>query len=66
MKAVKPEVEGEQLRAGTTEGDIAERRPGLRQPRRGPEGRVRQATQAQLPAGSFSLDARSWYATATA
>jgi ubiquinone/menaquinone biosynthesis C-methylase UbiE len=26
---------------------------------------VREATQAQLPAGSFSLDARSWYATAT-
>jgi ubiquinone/menaquinone biosynthesis C-methylase UbiE len=32
MRAVKPEVEGEQLRAGTAEGDIAERltRAGLR------------------------------------
>ena len=32
MKAVKPEVKGEQLRAGTSEGDIAERltRAGLR------------------------------------
>jgi ubiquinone/menaquinone biosynthesis C-methylase UbiE len=103
MKAVKPEVEGEQRRAGTAEGDIAERltRAGLRDVAGGalevsvhysgfedfwepftfgvgPAGQafdsldddqkaaLRQAIRAQLPAGSFSLDARSWYATATA
>jgi ubiquinone/menaquinone biosynthesis C-methylase UbiE len=103
MKAVKPEVEGEQRRAGTAEGDIAERltRAGLRDVAAGalevsvhysgfndfwepftfgvgPAGQafdsldddqkaaLRQAIRAQLPSGSFSLDARSWYATATA
>jgi ubiquinone/menaquinone biosynthesis C-methylase UbiE len=103
MKAVKPEVEGEQRRAGTAEGDIAERltRAGLRDVAGGalevsvhysgfedfwepftfgvgPAGQafdrldddqkvaLRQAIRAQLPAGSFSLDARSWYAIATA
>lgn len=102
MKAVKPEVEGEQQRAGTAEGDIAERltRAGLRDVAAGalevsahysgfedfwepftfgvgPAGQafdsldddqkaaVRQAVRDQLPAGPFSLDARSWYATAT-
>lgn len=103
MKTVKPEVEGEQRRAGTAEGDIAERltRAGLRYVATGalevsvdysgfedfwepftfgvgPAGQavdsldddekaaMRQAIRAQLPEGSFSLDARSWYATATA
>ncbi len=103
MRAMKPEVEGEQRRAGTVEGDIAERltRAGLRNVTAGslevsvhysgfddfwepftfgvgPAGQalasleddekaaLRQAIRAQLPAGSFSLDARSWYATATA
>jgi ubiquinone/menaquinone biosynthesis C-methylase UbiE len=103
MQTVKPDVEGEQERAGTAEGDIAERlrRAGTRDVAAGsfevsvhysgfedfwtpftfgvgPAGQalaglqddektaVRQAIRAQLPAGSFSLDARSWYATATA
>jgi hypothetical protein len=103
MKAVKPEVEDEQRRAGTAEGDIAERltRAGLRDVAGGalevsvhysgfedfwepftfgvgPAGQafdsldddqkvaLQQAIRAELPAGSFSLDARSWYATATA
>lgn len=103
MKTVKSDVEGEQGRAGTTEGDIAERlkRAGAREVAAGslevsvhysgfedfwnpftfgvgPAGQalaslqgeekaaVRQAIRAQLPAGSFSLAARSWYAIATA
>lgn len=103
MRAVKPEIEGEQRRAGTAEGDIAERlrRAGLDgvsggaievsagysgfddfwEPFTfavGPAGQalarlnedqkaaVREAVRAELPAGPFSLDARSWYATATA
>jgi ubiquinone/menaquinone biosynthesis C-methylase UbiE len=103
MQTVKPDVKGERERAGTVEGDIAERlkRAGARDVAAGflevsvhysgfedfwepftfgvgPAGQalaslqddqkaaVRQAIRAQLPAGSFSLDARSWYATATA
>jgi ubiquinone/menaquinone biosynthesis C-methylase UbiE len=103
MHTVKPDVEGEQERAGTAEGDIAERlkRAGAGAVEAGslevsvhysgfedfwkpftfgvgPAGQalaslqddqkaaVRQAIRAQLPAGSFCLDARSWYATATA
>ena len=103
MKDVKPDVEGELRRAGTTEGDIAERmeRSNLRDITAGslavnasysgfedfwepftfgvgPAGKafagldddqkdaVRQALRAKLPEDSFSLDARSWYATATA
>jgi ubiquinone/menaquinone biosynthesis C-methylase UbiE len=102
MRTVKPDLEGEQKRAGTAEGDIAERlkRVGARDVAAGsldvsvrysgfedfwepftfgvgPAGQalaglqddqkaaVREAIRAQLPAGSFSLDARSWYATAT-
>jgi hypothetical protein len=102
MKSVKPDVEGEQ-RAGTSEGDLAERlkRAGLRnvvggalevrvdysgfedfwEPFTfgvGPSGKalatlddkrqtaVREAIRADLPDGPFTLDARSWYATATA
>ena len=103
MRTVKPGLEGERERAGTAEGDIAERlkRVGARDVAAGslevsvhysgfedfwepftfgvgPAGQalasleddhkaaVREAIRAQLPAGSFSLDARSWYATATA
>ena len=105
MKDVKPEVEGERerRRAGSAEGDIAERmkRANLRDVEAGslavsasysgfedfwepftfgvgPAGQafagldddqkdaMRQALRAKLPAGSFSLDARCWYATATA
>jgi ubiquinone/menaquinone biosynthesis C-methylase UbiE len=103
MRTVKPDLEGERERAGTAEGDIAERlrRAGARDVAAGslevsvhysgfedfwepftfgvgPAGQalaslpddqkaaVREAIRAQLPAGSFSLDARSWYATATA
>jgi SAM-dependent methyltransferase len=102
MKAVKPEVEGEQLRPGTTAGDITERlaRAGLREVAGGalevsvdysgfedfwqpftlgvgPSGQafaeleddeqaaVREAIRAELPQGSFTLDARCWYSTAT-
>jgi ubiquinone/menaquinone biosynthesis C-methylase UbiE len=103
MKAVKPDIEGELLRAGTSKGDIAERlkRAGLRDIAGGalevsvdysgfedfwkpftfavgPSGQafaqldeerkvtVREAIRAELPDGPFTLDARSWYATATA
>ncbi len=103
MKSVKPDVEGELLRAGTAEGDIAERleRVGFRDVAGGalvvsvdysgfedfwepftfavgPSGQafakledehkaaVREAIRAELPDGPFTLDARSWYATATA
>lgn len=101
MKAVKPDVEGEQRRAGTAEGEIAERlkRAGLREVAGGalevsvdysgfedfwqpftfgvgPAGQafaaledgrkaaVREAVQAELPEGSFTLAARCWFATA--
>jgi hypothetical protein len=100
---VKSDLKGEQERAGTAEGDIAERlkRAGARDVAAGslevsvqysgfedfwkpfefgvgPAGQalasledgqkaaVRQAVRAQLPEGSFSLGARSWFATATA
>jgi ubiquinone/menaquinone biosynthesis C-methylase UbiE len=103
MKAVKPDVEGALPRAGTSEGDIAERlkSAGLRDVAGGalevsvdysgfedfwepftfavgPSGQafaklederkaaVREAIRAELPDGPFTLDARSWYATATA
>jgi SAM-dependent methyltransferase len=103
MKAVKPDVEGEQRRAGTSEGDIADRleRAGLHGVAGGalevsvdyldfddfwkpftlgvgPAGQafakledeekaaVRGAIRGELPDGPFTLDARSWYATATA
>ena len=103
MKAVKPDIEGEQRRAGTQEGDIAERlkRAGLHDVAGGtlevsvdysgfedfwepltfavgPSGQafaaldderkaaVREAIRVELPDGPFTLDARSWYATATA
>jgi len=102
MKSVRPELEGEAHRAGTSEGDIAERmrRVGLRDVADGtlvvsveysgfedfwkpltlgvgPAGQalaglddeqraaVQEAIRGELPAGRFSLDARSWYATAT-
>jgi len=102
MQSVNPGVGGEAERAGTAEGDIAERlkRVGAGDVAAGslevsveysgfedfwepfefgvgPAGQalanlpddqraaVREAARAQLPAGSFSLDARSWYATAT-
>jgi ubiquinone/menaquinone biosynthesis C-methylase UbiE len=102
MKAVKPDVEDERQRAGTSEGDIAERleRAGLHDVAGGalevsadytdfndfwepftfgvgPAGKtfanlededkavVREAIRGELPDGPFSLDARSWYATAT-
>jgi ubiquinone/menaquinone biosynthesis C-methylase UbiE len=101
MKAVKPDTEGEQRRAGTSEGDIVERlkRAGLHdidggalevsvdysdfedfwEPFTfgvGPAGQafakledegkaeVRAAVRGELPDGPFTLDARSWYATA--
>ena len=103
MKAVKPDIEGEQRRVGTQEGDIAERlkRAGLHDVAGGalevsvdysgfedfwepltfavgPSGQafaaldderkaaVREAIRVELPDGPFTLDARSWYATATA
>ncbi len=103
MKSVKPDLEGEQRRAGTSEGDIAERldRAGLHdvgggalevsveysgfedlwEPLTfgvGPAGQafaklededkavVREAIRGELPDGPFTLDARSWYATASA
>ncbi len=103
MKAVKPGTESEQRRAGTSEGDIAERlrRAGLGDVAGGalevsveysgfedfwepftfavgPAGQafakledeakdaVREAIRAELPDGPFSLDARAWYAIATA
>ena len=103
IKTVKPDLGDERRRAGTSEGDIAERmkRAGLRdvaggvlevsvedpgfedfwEPMTfavGPAGQafaklededkavVREAVRAELPRGSFTLDARSWYATATA
>jgi ubiquinone/menaquinone biosynthesis C-methylase UbiE len=102
MKAVKPEIAGEQRRAGTSEGDIAERleRAGLDDVAAGvlevsvdysdfedfwepltlavgPAGQafanlgdedkavVRDAIRSELPDGPFTLDARSWFATAT-
>lgn len=101
MKAVKPDIEGEQQRAGTSEGDIAERlkHAGLHEVAGGalevsvdysgfedfwepftfavgPAGQalakledeakaaVREAIRGELPDGPFTLDARSWYATA--
>lgn len=103
MRSVKPDVEGERRRAGTTEGDIAERleRAGARDVDGGeltvsvqytgfddlwepftfgvgPAGTalaaldddersaVREAVRAEVSDGPFSLDARAWYATATA
>jgi SAM-dependent methyltransferase len=103
MKAVKPDIEGEQRRVGTQEGDIAERmkRAGLHSVTGGalevsvdysgfedfwepftfavgPSGQalaaldeerkaaVREAIRVELPDGPFTLDARSWYAIATA
>jgi ubiquinone/menaquinone biosynthesis C-methylase UbiE len=103
VRAVKPDVEGEQRRVGTSDGDIAERleRAGLHdivagavevsvdysgfedfwEPFTfgvGPSGEafakldderkaaVRKAVRAELPDGPFTLDARSWFATATA
>ncbi len=102
IKTVRPEVEDERTRAGTSEGDIAERleRAGLHdvaggalevsvdysdfedfwQPLTlavGPAGQafaklgeadqavVREAIRGELPEGPFTLDARSWFATAT-
>jgi hypothetical protein len=102
MKAVKPDIQGELPRAGTSEGEIAERlkRVGLRDVAGGalevsvdysgfedfwepftfavgPSGQafakldderkatVREAIRAELPDGPFTLDARSWCATAT-
>ena len=102
IKTVKPEVGDERQRAGTSEGDIAERmkRAGLRDVAGGalevsveysgfedfwepltfavgPAGQalaklededkaaVCEAVRSELPQGSFTLDARSWYATAT-
>ena len=101
MRSVKPDIEGEQQRAGTSEGDIAERlrRAGLRDVAGGalevradysgfedfwepftfavgPAGQalakledeakaaVRESIRGELPDGPFTLDARSWYATA--
>jgi SAM-dependent methyltransferase len=101
MKAVKPDIEGEEQRAGTSEGDIAERlkRVGLHDVAGGalevsvdysgfedfwepftfavgPAGQafarlgdeaqsaVRDAVRGELPDSPFTLDARSWYATA--
>lgn len=103
MKTVKPGIEGELARAGTAEGEIAERliRAGFHDVAGGalevsveysnfedfwkpftfavgPSGQafakledegkdaVRAAIRAELPDGPFTLDARSWYATATA
>ncbi len=103
MKTVKPDIEGEQRRAGTVEGDIADRlaSAGLRDVTSGalevsvdytgfedfwepfthgvgPSGQafanlrdeqqaaVREAIRTGLPDGPFTLEARSWYATATA
>ncbi len=102
MKTVRPDTEGEQPRAGTSEGDIAERleRAGLRDIAAGalvvsveyadfedlwmpftfavgPAGQalakledeekeaVCEAIRSELPEGPFTLDARSWYASAT-
>jgi ubiquinone/menaquinone biosynthesis C-methylase UbiE len=101
MRTVKPNVEDESPRAGTSEGDIAERleRAGLDDVGGGalevsveysgfedfwepftfavgPSGKalaelddedkakVREAVRGELPDGPFTLDARSWYATA--
>jgi SAM-dependent methyltransferase len=101
MRTVKPDIEGEQRRAGTSAGDIAERlkRAGLHDVAGGalevsvdysgfedfwepftfavgPAGQalakledeakaaVREAIRGELPDGPFTLDARSWYATA--
>jgi SAM-dependent methyltransferase len=101
MRAVKPDTEGEQRRAGTWEGDIAQRlkHAGLHDVAEGalevsvdysdfndfwepfthgvgPAGQafanlededkavVREAIRSELPEGPFTLDARSWYATA--
>jgi SAM-dependent methyltransferase len=101
IKAVKPDIEDEQRRAGTSEGDIAERlnRAGLHDVAGGalevsvdysdfedfwepltlavgPAGQafaklddeekavVREAIRGELPDGPFTLDARSWFATA--